>query len=59
MKLVDEAIDILSDANQPLANAFFKAQVIATGREMMSFRKIFFMDEAIFSSGGLAGTVRN
>jgi hypothetical protein len=29
MRLIDEAIDLLGDASQPLANAFFKAQVIA------------------------------
>ncbi|MBN0978864.1 hypothetical protein JTY93_10910 [Pseudomonas hygromyciniae] len=39
MKLVDEAIDILSDANQPLANAFFKAQVIAHKLQNRDFAK--------------------
>jgi hypothetical protein len=29
MKLIDEAISILGDAGEPLANAFFKAQIIA------------------------------
>lgn len=29
MKLIDEAISLLGNANEPLANAFFKAQVIA------------------------------
>lgn len=29
MKLIDEAIDLLGDASEPLAKAFFKAQVIA------------------------------
>ncbi|MFJ4193978.1 hypothetical protein [Pseudomonas sp. NPDC089534] len=29
MKLIDEAINLLGDANAPLANAFFKAQIIA------------------------------
>lgn len=39
MKLVDEAIEILSDANQPLANAFFKAQVIAHKLNNKDFAK--------------------
>lgn len=39
MKLVDEAIEILSDAKQPLANAFFKAQVIAHKLQNKDFAK--------------------
>lgn len=38
MKLVDEAIDILSDANQPLANAFFR--FITDYRERHVFPRI-------------------
>jgi hypothetical protein len=29
MKLIDEAIDLLGDGNEPLSKAFFKAQIIA------------------------------
>ncbi|WP_025856664.1 hypothetical protein [Pseudomonas sp. CHM02] len=39
MKLIDEAIEILSDASQPLANAFFKAQVIAHRLQNDDFAK--------------------
>lgn len=39
MKLIDEAIEILSDASLPLANAFFKAQVIAHKLQNKDFAK--------------------
>lgn len=39
MKLIDETIDLLSDANAPLANAFFKAQVIAHKLQDEEFSK--------------------
>lgn len=39
MKLIDETIEMLSDATQPLANAFFKAQVIAHKLQNKEFAK--------------------
>lgn len=39
MKLIDETIEMLSDATQPLANAFFKAQVIAHKLQNEEFSK--------------------
>jgi hypothetical protein len=39
MKLLDDTIDLLSDASQPLANSFFKAQVIAHKLQDKQFEK--------------------